>query len=330
MPPRILSPTPSSLPSCTTRTFNPPTSQPNHLTTTTTTTTTNNNKNNHLQHQHQHQHQQIRTLKIYASSKHSLRKSTCLITGASRGIGRAIALAFAREGARCILLGRNRTSLLETHALCTSARGSLGRPHSIITGDVTDHLFWADIEKHQDAFAFENGKLDVLVNAAGVTHSSLLLRTTQKKVEEILHTNLAAAIQASRFATRKFLKNMTEEKMPTARRGHIINISSLLATHGGVGSVAYAASKAGLLGLTRSLAAEMGPRGIRVNAICPGYVESDMVKDLPEKVREAAIERIPAGRFGSVDEVADAAVFLCGNQYANNCVLNLDGGLSAV
>jgi NAD(P)-dependent dehydrogenase (short-subunit alcohol dehydrogenase family) len=269
---------------------------------------------------------QTRSLKLFASSRHALRRSTCLITGASRGIGRAIAIAFAREGARCLLVGRDETALKETYDLCTSARGSIGRSHSVLTGDINDQTFWSTLDKNP-CWGSENGRLDVLVNAAGISHSSLLLRTSQAKVDDILNTNLNSAIQASRFATKKMLKNSAEG--PNGA-GHILNISSLLATHGGAGSVAYAASKAGVLGLTRSLAAELGTRGIRVNAICPGYVETAMTGAMPYTAREAAFAKIPAGRFGTVDEVADAAVFLCGNQYANNTVLNLDGGLSAV
>ncbi|KAI4849249.1 NAD(P)-binding protein [Aureobasidium sp. EXF-8845] len=256
---------------------------------------------------------QTRSLKLFASSKHALRRSTCLITGASRGIGRAIAIAFAREGARCLLVGRDETALKETYDLCTSARGSIGRSHFVLTGDIKDQTFWSALDK-SPCWGPENGRLDVLVNAAA-------------KVDDILNTNLSSAIQASRFATKKMLKNSAEG--PNGA-GHILNISSLLATHGGAGSVAYAASKAGVLGLTRSLAAELGTRGIRVNAICPGYVETDMTRAMPYTAREAAFAKIPTGRFGTVDEVADAAVFLCGNQYANNTVLNLDGGLSAV
>jgi len=269
---------------------------------------------------------QTRSLKLFASSKHALRRSTCLITGASRGIGRAIAVAFAREGAGCLLVGRDESALKETYELCTSARGSVGRSHFVLTGDINDPTFWSTLEK-DPCWKHENGRLDVLVNAAGISHSSLLLRTTQAKVDDILNTNLSAAIQASRFATKKMLKNSAES---ASGAGHILNISSLLATHGGAGSVAYAASKAGVLGLTRSLAAELGTRGIRVNAICPGYVETDMTRAMPYTAIDAALAKIPAGRFGTVDEIADAAVFLCGNQYANNTVLNLDGGLSAV
>ncbi|KEQ95511.1 hypothetical protein AUEXF2481DRAFT_40074 [Aureobasidium subglaciale EXF-2481] len=272
---------------------------------------------------------QIRTLKLYASSKHALRRSTCLITGASRGIGRAIAIAFAREGARCILLGRDKASLQVTFNLCTSARGAIGRTHHIIPADINDAEFWSTLDKHA-CWNHENGRLDTLVNAAGVTHSSLFVRTSQTRVDEVLSTNLSASIQACRFAVKKMLKSSPGTPTAEARRGHILNISSLLATHGGAGSVAYAASKAGVLGLTRSLAAELGPRGIRVNAICPGYVETDMTRAMSDAAREAAVAKIPAARFGTVDEVADAAVFLSGNQYANNTVLNLDGGLSAV
>jgi NAD(P)-dependent dehydrogenase (short-subunit alcohol dehydrogenase family) len=269
---------------------------------------------------------QTRSLKLFASSRHALRRSTCLITGASRGIGRAIAIAFAREGARCLLVGRDETALKETYDLCTSARGSVGRSHSVLAGDINDQTFWSTLDKNS-CWGPYDGRLDVLVNAAGISHSSLLLRTTQLKVDDILNTNLSSAIQASKYATKKMLKNPADGPYGA---GHILNISSLLATHGGAGSVAYAASKAGVLGLTRSLAAELGTRGIRVNAICPGYVESDMTRAMPYFARQAAIAKIPAGRYGTPDEVADAAVFLCGNQYANNTVLNLDGGLSAV
>lgn len=269
---------------------------------------------------------QTRSLKLFASSKHALRRSTCLITGASRGIGRAIAVAFAREGAGCLLVGRDETALKETYDLCVSARGSVGRSHAVLPGDITDTDFWSTLDKNP-CWESENGRLDVLVNAAGVTHASLLIRTSQLKVDNILNTNLSAAIQASRFAAKKMLKNSAEADKGA---GHILNISSLLATHGGAGSVAYAASKAGVLGLTRSLSAELGSKGIRVNAICPGYVETDMTKAMSYAARDAAVAKVPAGRFGTVDEIADAAVFLCGNQYANNTVINLDGGLSAV
>ncbi|KAM3079565.1 hypothetical protein ACMFMG_005980 [Clarireedia jacksonii] len=118
--------------------------------------------------------------------------------------------------------------------------------------------------------------------------------------------------------------------MMKQREGCIINISSLLGMKGGKGSAAYAASKAGVLGLTRALAAELGPAGIRVNAIVPGYIETDMTKAMEASARTEALNAIPLCRFGDVEEIADAAVFLATNRYANNCVLNLDGGLSAV
>ncbi|KAG9530494.1 NAD(P)-binding protein, partial [Aureobasidium melanogenum] len=269
---------------------------------------------------------QTRSLKLFSSSKHALRRSTCLVTGASRGIGRAIAIALAREGAGCLLVGRDESALKETYDLCVSARGSVGRSHFVLTGDITDPSFWSNLDNNP-CWESENGRLDVLVNAAGVTHSSLLIRTSQAKVDNVLNTNLNAAIQASRYAAKKMLKNSAEAKKGA---GHILNIASLLATHGGVGSVAYAASKAGMLGLTRSLSAELSTKGIRVNAICPGYVETDMTKAMSYAARDAAMAKIPAGRFGTVDEIADAAVFLCGNQYANNTVITLDGGLNAI
>ncbi|KAI9679507.1 MAG: hypothetical protein M1817_005529 [Caeruleum heppii] len=164
-------------------------------------------------------------------------------------------------------------------------------------------------------------QIDILVNAAGLAHSSLFMKTTPALIEDVVQTNLMGTM----WACREMVKGMVRR-----RRGCIINISSLLGVKGGTGSVAYAASKAGILGLTRSLAAEVGPFNVRVNAIVPGYIETQMTREMTLEARQRALDAVPAGRFGTAAEVADAAVFLASNEYANNCVLNLDGGLSAV
>lgn len=233
-------------------------------------------------------------------------------------------MALAREGARCILVGRDSTAISETLKKCEEPREN--RRHATILGDVGNLDFWMQLEKHEE-MSGENGKINVLVNAAGIAESSLFVRSTLDRTTEVVQTNLLGSMYAARFAAKRMMK--AKANAPS-ERGHILNISSLLATHGGAGSVAYATSKAGVLGLTRSLAAELGPRGIRVNAICPGYIESDMTNAMSDAARTEATAKIPAARFGTVEEVADAAVFLCGNRYANNCILNLDGGLSAV
>ncbi|KAK4983735.1 hypothetical protein LTR66_006087 [Elasticomyces elasticus] len=171
---------------------------------------------------------------------------------------------------------------------------------------------------------------DVLVNAAGVTHSSFLVRMSEAQIHEILQTNLTGTILASRWAAKNMLRNKKSGSgLSDMDRGCIINVASLLGLQGGAGSSVYAASKAGVLGFTRALASELGPAGIRVNAIVPGYVETDMTDSMSAKAREDALARIPLKRFGVVDEIAEAAVLLATNRYANNCVLNLDGGMSA-
>ncbi|KFY98744.1 hypothetical protein V498_01274 [Pseudogymnoascus sp. VKM F-4517 (FW-2822)] len=185
-----------------------------------------------------------------------------IITGASGGIGRAIASRFASEGARCTLIGRTESKLQ------TSLRGlSALRDHQIVVGDVGKEAFWKDLAK-----------------------------------------------------------KMKEDKDHCC----IINISSLLGVKSGRGSSVYAASKAGVLGFTRALAAEAGPAGVRVNAVVPGYIETEMTSGMEPALFESTKNAIPLQRFGTAEEVADAAFFLAANQYANNCTLNLDGGLSAV
>ncbi|KAK7755041.1 hypothetical protein SLS62_002856 [Diatrype stigma] len=242
----------------------------------------------------------------------------CLITGGSRGIGLAIADLFAAHGASCTLVGRDQAALdravagLKSRATPAPApapgseEGSSPPPpspppqspsklHSTIAMDVSNPGMWGDL-----ASRMRNEKVDVLVNAAGVTQGSLLYRTTTSDIRQVLDTNLLGTT----LGCRALIPKMTKQ-----RGGCIINVASLLATHGGRGASVYAASKAGIVGLTRSLAWEVGRFGIRANVLLPGYIDTDMTK-------------------GLVEEVADAALFLAENTYAHNCVLNIDGGLS--
>ncbi|KAF1349056.1 hypothetical protein BDV97DRAFT_197600 [Delphinella strobiligena] len=273
----------------------------------------------------------------------------CIITGASRGIGQAIATTFAQKGARCLLIGRDEKALASTLAECIEKSNinpdlaSRISFHATKLGDVSSRDFWTSLNLQEllptklvpDS---EDGSLDdrietlqqlycpdksglVLVNAAGITHSSLLLTTSPSQIESVIQTNLMGTLWSSQILAKQMIRQ---------KSGVIVNIASLLALHGGAGSAAYVASKSGVIGLTRALAAELGSRGVRVNAVLPGYIESDMTRAMSAKAREEALAKIPAGRFGTVDEVAEAAVFLASSTYANNCIINLDGGLSAV
>ncbi|GAB7350735.1 hypothetical protein MBLNU459_g1286t1 [Dothideomycetes sp. NU459] len=278
-----------------------------------------------------------------STSESPLVGARCVITGASRGIGRAIALQFASRSASLLLIGRNESLLQEIVSLCTSISPKSSYAYKV--GDISKREFWNSIDIAKDlpvsdrspshhALDTESSKadvsrLDVLVNAAGITHSSLFVRTSASQIDDVVQTNLMGTLWGSQIMGKKMMRNRALSTAVRAGKGVIVNISSLLATHGGSGSAAYAASKAGVLGLTRALAAELGPTGIRVNAVLPGYIETDMTRAMTPQARGEALSKIPVGRFGAIEEVADAAVFLASNAYANNCIINLDGGLSA-
>ncbi|KAL1856474.1 hypothetical protein VTK73DRAFT_8270 [Phialemonium thermophilum] len=271
----------------------------------------------------------------------SLAGKKCVVTGANQGIGFAIAKRFLGEGAHVCLVGRSAARVDEAVAtlkdvqagwLATDGGGgsSAGRGadggaafpaqahgHGQLEGHVCDvnagQKGWADLfAQHPD--------VDVLVNCAGVARDRPLARLEDDDVAAVLDTNLRAAVWGCKHASRRMISS-------GKRGGCIINVSSLLAVKARTGASVYAASKAGLLGLTTSLSQELGRWGIRVNALVPGYIETRMIQDLPDYSKLK--ENIPLKRFGHVDEVADAAAFLAKNPYASNCILNLDGGLSA-
>jgi NAD(P)-dependent dehydrogenase (short-subunit alcohol dehydrogenase family) len=198
--------------------------------------------------------------------------------------------------------------------------------HNIIVGDVSEPLFW-DLLTTPKSRSKLGAKVDVLINCAGIAQNSLLVRTSPTLLDEVVRTNLGAVMLGVRalLKSKKLRRDEDDDWNPV-----VINLASLLALKGGRGAVAYSASKAGILGLTHALCAELGPLGIRVNAIVPGYVETDMTKDLSAAARDEILDTIPLKRFGTPAEIAEAALFLATNQYANNCVMNLDGGLSAV
>ncbi|KAF2120757.1 hypothetical protein BDV96DRAFT_485120 [Lophiotrema nucula] len=245
-----------------------------------------------------------------------------LITGGSRGIGLAIAQLLARNNYQCSLIGRSAARLSEAVSSLPTNSHSGTLAHRTIAGDISAPDFWERDNMSVQGLDKGSKKIDVLVNCAGVAQERLFKRVSEEEIKQIVDTNLTGMMLGTRFLLRR--RENREDKPGQV----IINVSSLLGLKGGRGAVAYAASKAGVLGFTRALAAEVGPLGIRVNAIVPGYIETDMTEHLQKS--SDLISQIPLKRFGTPEEVADAAWFLINNQYANNCVLNLDGGLSAV
>ncbi|GAB1313445.1 hypothetical protein MFIFM68171_03655 [Madurella fahalii] len=246
----------------------------------------------------------------------SLAGKTAAITGATGGIGFAIASRFAREGANVVLTGRSLPKLQEAYGRMEEIKPwptlETVQTHSIVELDARTLSAWKPL--------VDNHKIDVLVNCAGISQRSLLVRAGEDDVDKLIETNLHTAIWGCKTVGRQMISR--------GSGGCIINVSSLLADRAVVGASVYSATKAGLLGLSTALSQEFGHYGIRVNAIVPGYIESGMTTRLPDK--EDIVAKIPLKRFGAPDEIADAAAFLAKNTYANNCILNIDGGLSAV
>ncbi|MDH7484155.1 MAG: 3-oxoacyl-[acyl-carrier-protein] reductase [Spirochaetales bacterium] len=236
-----------------------------------------------------------------------LDQKVCIITGASRGIGKAIADRFLAEGARVYALSRSPYEAPAEHT---------GSAHWIAC-DVTDE---PSIENAIASVLASEGRIDVLVNNAGITKDGLVMRMKTEDWDAVLSANLRSAFIASRAVLRTMLRQ---------RSGCILNISSIVGIHGNGGQANYAASKAGLIGFTKSLAREVGSRAIRVNAIAPGYIETAMTEVLPDTIKESMKTDIPLGRPGSPAEVAAAALFLCSPDasYITGVVLNVDGGM---
>lgn len=245
----------------------------------------------------------------------SLEKKVALVTGASRGIGRSIAVELAARGAFVYVnYNGSEDAANETVRLCEQAGGS----GEAIRFNVAD----ADrVAAAVDSIIKDKGSLDILVNNAGVNKDALLVRTANEDWSRIVETNLSGAFYATKAAARQMMKQ---------RSGSIVNISSVVGESGNAGQVAYSASKAGLLGLTKSTALELGARGVRVNAICPGFIATDMTEAVLGNGRREEIEKqIPLGRVGTAEEIARAAAFLASEDasYITGAVLDVNGGL---
>lgn len=227
---------------------------------------------------------------------------TALVTGANRGIGRSIAEAFVAAGDRVATIYRS---------------GDLPQGVFGAVGDVRDT---AAVDAAFTAIEDELGPVEVLVANAGVTRDQLLMRMSDEEWDAVVDTNLAGAFRCARRAAKRMIK---------ARSGRIILVSSVVALYGGPGQVNYSASKAGLVGIARSITRELGSRGITANVVAPGFVDTDMTRALPEKTQEQYKAAIPAKRFGTVDDIAAATLFLAspGAAYISGAVLPVDGGL---
>ena len=240
-----------------------------------------------------------------------LTNKNVFVTGSSRGIGLAIAHKFAQLGSNVVLNSRG-----EISEELLAEFSNYGVKVVPISGDVSD---FADAKRMVDQAITELGSVDVLVNNAGITQDTLMLKMTEEDFEKVIKINLTGAFNMTQAVLKQMIK---------AREGAIINMSSVVGLMGNIGQANYAASKAGLIGFTKSVAREVANRNVRVNALAPGMIESDMTAVLSDKVKEATLAQIPMKHFGQAEHIADATVFLAGQDYLTGQVLAVDGGLS--
>ena len=244
-----------------------------------------------------------------------LTDKTALVTGGSRGIGEAIALRLAREGANVALCASQSTEAAEVVAEKIRAQGreAIARQTDVSNAEAVDVL----VKTVLDAW----GKIDVLVNNAGVTRDNLLMRMKEDEWDAVLGVNLKGAYQCIKAVARPMMK---------ARTGRVINISSVVGLTGNAGQVNYAASKSGLIGLTKSVARELASRNITVNAVAPGFIPTDMTDKINATMREQLLAQIPLGKLGSPEDIAAAVTFLASDDaaYITGQVLVVDGGMA--
>jgi 3-oxoacyl-[acyl-carrier protein] reductase len=239
----------------------------------------------------------------------SLENRVALVTGGSRGIGAEIARELGRAGARVAVNYRSSKEQAETVA--HEAKGVA------FAGDVADP---EQAKALIEAVEGELGDIDILVNNAGITRDTLIARMSDEEWREVISTNLDGMFHSCRAVARKMLRR---------RSGAIVNMSSFVGVHGNPGQTNYAASKGGIIGFTKALAKELGPRGVRVNAIAPGYIETELTENLPEEWRGFLLQATPLGRLGAPQDVATAVRFLCSDEaaFVTGEVMLVDGGL---
>ena len=245
----------------------------------------------------------------------SFANRTAVVTGGSRGIGRAICLKLARQGVNIVLCyAGSEEKAAETVKDCQE----LGVKALALRCNVADAQ---QVQALMDAAMAEFGRIDILVNNAGITRDKLLMTMKDEDFDAVLDTNLKGTFHCMKAVTRIMMKQ---------RYGRIVNMSSVVGLHGNAGQVNYAASKAGVIGMTKSAAKELASRGITVNAVAPGFIDTDMTQALPENVRTALLTSIPAGKLGAAEDVANAVAFLAADEaaYITGQVLSVDGGMS--
>jgi 3-oxoacyl-[acyl-carrier protein] reductase len=242
-----------------------------------------------------------------------LANQIAVVTGAGRGIGRAIALKFAAEGADIVCVSRTAENS-EKIAAEIRALGRKAWAHAVDVADATA------VNAAAEKILAEAGRVDILVNNAGVTRDGLLMRMSDEDWDVVLNTNLKGAFLVTKAFSRAMLKQ---------RSGRIINLASVIGLIGNAGQANYAASKAGLIGFTKSCAREFASRSLTVNAIAPGFIETDMTSVLKDDLRAGVLKQIPLGIFGQADDIAGAALFLAGpaGRYVTGQVLAVDGGM---
>jgi 3-oxoacyl-[acyl-carrier protein] reductase len=246
-----------------------------------------------------------------------LKGKTALITGGTAGIGKAIALLFASQGADVAIFGTNEERAAKA---VFEIESNKAHPEQKVLSFLVNVAKAKDVEESIQKLLVSFGKVDVLVNNAGITRDNLLMRMSEEDWDQVLEVNLKSVYNTCKSLTRSMMK---------ARSGSIINISSVIGLTGNGGQANYAASKAGMIGFTKSLAKELSSRGIRANCVAPGYIETQMTEVLPPQVKEGILTKIPLGRIGQPSDIAQAALFLASylSCYITGQVLAVDGGM---
>ncbi len=243
----------------------------------------------------------------------AIEKRVAIITGASRGLGRAIALRLAKDGRHVVGVARNAEHLATLASEINAAGGSC----EALACDVGDG---AALAAAIEDVAEKHGRLDIMVNNAGITRDGLILRMSDEDFDDVIRVNLRSAFVACRSAARPMMRG---------RFGRIVNLSSVSGITGNAGQANYSAAKAGLIGLTKSIAKELGGKGITANVLAPGFIESDMTSVLPASLKESVLPAIALRRFGAADDIAAGVAFLTSDEagYVTGHVLQVDGGL---
>ncbi|MDD4504688.1 MAG: 3-oxoacyl-[acyl-carrier-protein] reductase [Clostridiaceae bacterium] len=243
-----------------------------------------------------------------------LKGKTAIVTGGSRGIGKSIALELASKGANVVV---NCTKSIESAEAVIKEIQAMGVAGMAVRADVSKS---EEVENLVNEVLNTFGSIDILINNAGITRDNLLIRMTEKDFDDVISTNLKGAFLCTKSVSRAMIKQ---------KSGKIINVSSVVGIVGNAGQSNYAAAKAGLIGFTKSMAKELAKRGINVNAVAPGFIETDMTSRLPEKVKEEFVNNIPLMRIGKPKDIAKAVLFLASeySDYITGQVINIDGGM---